>query len=160
VFAVAAAAILYGALAVSYAAAENASSRAASGAQAQTITLRGRAGITGPWRSSLSMKLRRGGIPVSFSLCALVDSKKIPPSCHAAAGVKIPNGARLRLEQRRGNKGAWKRVGVSVSPFLDARLSNDVGGNRYGPVHYRVTLRAPNGTVLRTSNLFRVNWHR
>ncbi len=151
---------LVAALGASYASAERTSPNAVSAAQAQTITLRGRPGITGPWRTYLSLKLRRGAIPVSFSLCALVDSKKIPPTCHALAGVKLPSGARLRLEQRRSGKGAWKRVGVSAEPFLDARLSNDVDGNRFGTAHYRVTMRNPNGSILRTSNPFRVIWHR
>ena len=126
---------------------------------ATTITLRGRVGISGPWRSYLWLKLKRGGIPVSFSVCALVDSKKIPPSCNGRPGATIPEGSRLRLEQRRA-KGPWKVVGVSFMPYLDARLSNDVAGNRFGTVHYRVTLRGQNGTILRTSNPFKVIWHR
>jgi hypothetical protein len=141
----------------SFASGANAAPRAAA---AGTITLRGRPGISGPWRSYLWLKLRRGAIPVSFSVCAVVDSKKLPPSCHGAPGVTLPAGARMRLEQRRGNRGAWKVVGISLMPFLDARLSNAVGGNGYGTVHYRVTLRARNGAILRTSNPFRVIWHR
>lgn len=144
----------------SYAWAGAASPRAGSAAELLTITLRGRPGITGPWRRSLSLKLRRGALPVGFSICALVDSKKFPPSCHAARGAKIPQGARLRLEERRKAKGAWKVVGVSFEPFLDARLSNAVDGNRFGTAHYRVVLRGPNGKILRTSNPFSVIWHR
>jgi hypothetical protein len=142
------------------AAAGSASPRAGSSGQVLTITLRGRQGITGPWLSSLSMKLRRGAVPVSFSLCGLAGSKTIPPTCHATPGVKLPRGSRMRLEQRRKAGGAWKVVGISFTPALDARLSNAVSGNRYGTVHYRVTLRGPNGKVLRTSNPFSVVWHR
>ncbi len=140
--------------------AASASPRTAAAPAATTITLRGRQGIAGPWRTYLRLKLRRGAIPVSFSVCALVDSKKIPPLCHARRGVKIPKDSRLRLEQRRLSKAAWRVVGVSFEPFIGARLSNDVGGNRFGTVHYRVTLRGPNGTILRTSNPFKVIWHR
>jgi hypothetical protein len=136
-----------------------ASPRAAAAPAVTMITLRGRKDISGPWRNYLYLKLSRGAIPVSFSVCAVVDSKKVPPSCHARHGTTIPKNSRLRLEQRRGT-GRWKLVGVSLEPFLDARLSNDVAGNRYGTVHYRVTLRAKNGTILRTSNPFRVIWHR
>jgi len=145
---------------VSYASAGSASPRASKAAQAQTITLRGRRDISGPWRPFLRIKLKRGGYPIAFTLCALVDSKTLPPDCHARQGVQIPKGARLRLEQSRSTRGPWRVVGVSFSPYLDARLSNDVAGNRFGTVHYRVTLRAPNGTILRTSNRFRVIWHR
>jgi hypothetical protein len=144
----------------SYASAKSASPRAAKAAQAQTITLRGRRDISGPWRRLLRIKLKRGGYPIAFTLCALVDSKTIPPACHARPGVKIPEGSRLRLEQSRSTRGPWRVVGVSFSPYLDARLSNDVSGNRFGTVHYRVTLRNANGTILRTSNPYRVIWHR
>jgi len=136
------------------------SPRIAAAPAVTTITLRGRKGISGPWRNYLYLKLRRGAIPVSFSVCALVDSKKLPPSCHARRGVTIPKGSRLRLEQRRLSKSAWRVVGVSFDPFIGARLSSAVGGNRFGTVHYRVTLRAQNGTIIRTSNPFRVIWHR
>jgi hypothetical protein len=137
-----------------------ASPQAAEGAAAQIITLRGRPGIDGPWRTVLRLRLRRGGVPISFSVCAVLGSKNVPPSCHAAAGARLPNAARLRLEQRRKANAPWKVVGVSFSPFLDARLSNDVSGNRFGTVSYRVTMRGPNGTILRTSNPFKVIWHR
>ena len=154
-----AAAVVLATAAASVAGAPGSAPQAAQAPAVTTITLRGRVGISGPWRSYLWLKLRPGGVPVSFSVCALVDSKKIPPSCNGRHGVKIPQASRLRLEQRRA-KGAWKVVAVSFMPYLDARLSNDVGGNRFGTVHYRVTLRGPNGTILRTSNPFKVIWHR
>jgi hypothetical protein len=144
----------------SLASAGAASPHADASSQAQIITLRGRQGIEGPWLRRLSLKLRREDRPVTFSLCALLGSRTITPNCTAKPGVKLPTDARLRLEQRRGTKGAWKLVGVSLEPALDARLSNGVAGNRYGAVHYRVRLRGPNGVTLRTSNPFTVFWHR
>ena len=147
------------AIGVSFATAGTATPHAARAAQAQTITLRGRKGIDGPWRKRLSLKLKRGGLPVSFTLCALIDSKTFPPACRSKRGVKLPAGARMRLEVRRGTK-PWKLIGVSFEPALDARLSNDVDGNQFGLVHYRVRLRGPNGVTLRTSNPFTVLWHR
>jgi len=152
------AAVCASAFGASYASAGSASPHAAGAAQVQTITLRGRKGIEGPWLRRLSLKLKRGAQPVSFTLCALIDSKLFPPTCHGKAGVKLPEGARMRLEERRGTKGSWRLVGVSLEPQLDARLSNAVDGNRYGAVHYRVRLRGPNGVTLRTSNPFIVNW--
>jgi hypothetical protein len=64
----------------------------------------------------------------------------------------------MRLEQRR--KAGWKRVGLSTGPAVQAVLSNAVSGNRLGTVYYKVTLRQPSGLVLRTSNTFRVIWHK
>jgi hypothetical protein len=157
VLAAAIAAVLACAFGVSYATAGDASPRAA---QVQTITLRGRRGIEGPWQTKLSLKLGRADKPTSFTLCAVIDAKTISPTCRAVPGVKLPSGSRLRLEVRRGTKGAWRLVGVSLEPALDARLSNAVDGNQFGVVHYRVRLRAPNGVTLRTSNPFLVTWHR
>ena len=145
---------------LSFASRVSTSTVAAKAAAVDRITLRGRKGVSGPWRTYLFLKLKRGGIPVSFSVCALLGSRHVPPACHAAAGAKLPAGARMRLEQRRSGQRAWKMVGLSFMPYLDARLSNDVGGNRFGTVHYRVTLRGPNGKILRTSNPFRVIWRR
>jgi hypothetical protein len=154
------AAVCASAFGASYASARSASPHAAGAAQVQTITLRGRKGIDGPWLRRLSLKLRREDRPVTFSLCALLGSKTITPDCTAKPGVKLPAGSRMRLEQRRGSKGSWKLVGVSLEPALDARLSNGVAGNRFGAVHYRVRLRGPNGVTLLTSNPFTVFWHR
>jgi hypothetical protein len=64
----------------------------------------------------------------------------------------------MRLEQRR--KTGWKTVAVSTDAALEARLSNAVAGNRLGVVSYRVRVRNPSGLVLRTSNTFRVTWHK
>src|SRR3954466_12180109 len=98
------AAVLVCAVGVSYATAGSTSPDAAGAAQVQTITLRGRPGIDGPWRTRLSLKLRRGGVPTSFTLCAIIDRRVFPPPCLPKAGVKLPEGARLRLEARRGTK--------------------------------------------------------
>jgi hypothetical protein len=124
-----------------------------------TIKLGGRTGIVGPWRRSLRLKLVRGGIPVSFSVCAVWgEQPSLTPECEAASGEGLPAGTILRLEQHR--KVGWKRVGQSPAPALQAVLSNAVGGNRVGTVLYRVTLRQRSGRVLRTSNTFRVVWHK
>ena len=128
-------------------------------ATAATIAVRGRTGIEGPWRSSLRLKLVRGGIPVSFTVCAVWgDPPSVTPECGAAPGTRLPDGTRMRLEQRRTTH--WKRVGLSPEPALEAVLSNAVSGNRLGTVFYRVRLIQTSGRVLRTSNTFRVVWHR
>ena len=41
-----------------------------------TIVLRGRTGIEGPWRNYLRLKLGRGGIPVSFTVCAVWGNRR------------------------------------------------------------------------------------
>ena len=133
------------------------SGRAATAAVA-TIKLGGRTGIDGPWRRTLRLKLVRGGIPVSFSVCAVWgEQPSLTPECQAAASEGLPEGTILRLEQHR--KVGWKRVGQSTTPALQAVLSNAVSGNRVGTVLYRVTLRQ-RARILRTSNTLRVVWHR
>jgi hypothetical protein len=123
-----------------------------------TITLRGRTGIEGPWRRFLRLKLVRGGIPISFSVCAVWgDPPSLTPECEAAPGDRLPEETTMRLEQRRTT--AWKRVGLSTGPALQAVLSNAVSGSRVGSVFYRVRLLQSSGRVLRTSNTFRVIWH-
>jgi hypothetical protein len=124
-----------------------------------TIALGGRTGIEGLWRRTLRLKFDRGGIPVSFTVCGVWGERpKLTATCRAAAGTRLPKGTRMRLEQHR--TAGWKRVGQSPTPALTAVLSNDVSGNRYGTVFYRVTLRQRSGRVLRTSNPLKVVWHR
>jgi hypothetical protein len=134
-------------------------SRATTAAVA-TIKLGGRTGIDGPWRRALRLKLKRGGVPVSFSVCAVWgDPPSLTPACLQASDERLPEGTVLRLEQHR--KVGWKRVGLSPAPTLHAVLSNAVAGNRFGTVFYRVTLRERgSGRILRTSNPFRVVWHK
>jgi hypothetical protein len=144
---------------VSGAGAKPSSGAGATTAAAATIVLRGRTGIEGPWRSYLSLRLVRGGIPVSFSVCAVWgDQPLLTQECRAAPGTRLPEGTMMRLEQRR--KAAWRRVGLSTEPALEGVLSNAVSGNRLGTVFYRVRLRQQSGRVLRTSNTFRVIWHK
>ena len=125
-----------------------------------TITLGGRTGIDGPWRRALRLKLKRGGIPVSFSVCAVWgEPPTLTPACLQSSDERLPEGTQLRLEQHRTV--GWKRVGLSPVPTLHAVLSNAVAGNRFGTVFYRVTLREKGtGKILRTSNPFKVVWHR
>jgi hypothetical protein len=124
-----------------------------------TIVLGGRTGIEGAWRRSLRLELRRNGIPVSFTVCAVWgEQPSLTPTCAAAEGEQLPEGTTMRLEQHRTV--GWKRVGQSPAPALQAVLSNAVSGNRYGTVKYRVTLRQRSGQILRTSNTFRVIWHK
>jgi hypothetical protein len=124
-----------------------------------TIALGGRAGIDGPWRRTLRLRFDRGGIPVSFTVCGVWGERpRLTATCKAAAGTRLPKGTRMRLEQRR--TAGWKRVGQSAAPALTAVLSNDVSGDRFGTVFYRVTLRQRSGRVLRTSNTIRVVWHK
>jgi hypothetical protein len=128
-------------------------------AASATIVLRGRTGIDGPWRRYLRLKLVRGGIPVSFTVCAVwADTPSLNTECQAAPGQGLPEGTRMRLEQRR--QAGWRRVGLSIEPALEAVLSNAVSGNRLGTVYYRVRLLQTSGRVLRTSNTFRVIWHK
>jgi hypothetical protein len=130
------------------------------GAPAQ-IVLRGRQGAQAPWRPSLSLKLRLSELEVtSFTVCAIWDraASPPPPDCSAPGATGLPSGTTLRLEQRRSGP-AWRTVGTSTDPALQAVLSNNVSGNQPGPVSYRVTLRGASGRVLRTSNTFVVNWN-
>jgi hypothetical protein len=133
--------------------------RAATAAVA-TIKMGGRTGIDGPWRPALRLKLKRGGIPVSFSVCAVWgEPPTLTPQCLQTSDERLPEGTVLRLEQHRTV--GWKRVGLSPVPTLHAVLSNAVAGNRFGTVLYRVTLRERgSGRILRTSNTFRVIWRR
>jgi hypothetical protein len=137
----------------------NSRSRATTAAVA-TIKLGGRTGIEGPWRRALRLGLKRGGIPVSFSVCAVWgDPPSLTPECLQASSQRLPEGTVLRLEQHRTV--GWKRVGLSPVPTLHAVLSNAVAGNRFGTVLYRVTLRERgSGRILRTSNPFKVVWHK
>jgi hypothetical protein len=126
---------------------------------AATIVLRGRQGSYGPWRRYLWLKLVRSDV-ISFSVCAVwARPGSPPPTCRAARGTRLPRGTVMRLEQRRAGPG-WKVVGTSREPALQAVLSNAVSGNRLGEVSYRVTLRNRAGRVFRTSNTFKVFWHR
>jgi hypothetical protein len=130
---------------------------AAAAPAAPKIILRGRRGISGPWRSYLWLKLARFDI-VSFSVCGVWDQTLLPPACRAARGQTLPPGTVLRLEQRR--KAGWKTVGTSREAALQAVLSNAVAGNRLGAVSYRVTLRDSSRRIRASSNLFRVFWHK
>jgi hypothetical protein len=126
---------------------------------AATIVLRGRQGGYGPWRRYLWLKLVRSDV-ISFSVCAVWNRPgPPPPTCRAAPGTRLPRGTVMRLEQRRAGPG-WKVVGTSRQPALEAVLSNTVSGNRPGLVAYRVTLRNRAGRVFRTSNTFKVFWHK
>ena len=127
-----------------------------------TISLRGRTGIEGAWRSSLRLKLRRTAVPTSFSVCAVWgDPPSFTPECDPTPGERLPDGSTMRLEQsRKLVNAAWKRVGFSAGTALSGVLSNSVSGNRVGTVFYRVTLRQSTGTVLRRSNTFRVVWYK
>jgi hypothetical protein len=125
-----------------------------------TIKMGGRTGIDGPWRRALRLKLKRGGLPVTFSVCAVWgEPPSLTPQCLQASADRLPDGTILRLEQHRTV--GWKRVGLSPVPTLHAVLSNALSGSRFGTVFYRVTLRERgSGRILRTSNTFRVVWHR
>jgi hypothetical protein len=158
-FALVAASLVLSAPSVSGAGSKPSSGAGAAPAAAATIVLRGRTGIDGPWRSYLRLRFVRGGIPVSFTVCAVwADKPLLTPECRAAPGQRLPEGTRMRLEQRR--QAGWRRVGLSIEPALEAVLSNAVSGNRPGTVYYRVRLLQPSGRVLRTSNTFRVIWHK
>jgi hypothetical protein len=124
-----------------------------------TIALGGRTGIEGPWRDYLRLKLGRGGVPVSFTVCAVWGERPVlTQECGSASGKRLPKRATMRLEQHR--TAGWKRVGLSAELALEAVLSDAVSGHRAGTVFYRVRLRQPSGRVLRTSNTFRVTWHK
>ncbi len=139
--------------------------RAAVGAAAK-ITLRGRQGGAGPWRSSLSLKLVKVKL-TSFVVCAVWDQAMPPPTCHAAPGDRLPKGTSLRLEQRPAGSGVkradspgWGMIGLSQDAALEAVLSNNISQNQFGTISYRVTLRSASGRIQATSNTFRVVWHR
>jgi hypothetical protein len=139
------------------------STQTAKAATAGTVVLRGRMGAYGPWRSYLWLKLRKGGLPTTFSICAVWDQPLLTPACRAAEGKSLPQGTAMRLEQRRmtpKRAAGWKRVGFSPVTPLEAILSNDVSGNRLGVVAYRVTVRNASGRIFHRSNTLRVFWHK
>jgi len=157
--ALAAASLVLSAGSLSGAGGEPASGASVTTAPFSTIALRGRTGIEGAWRDSLRLKLGRSGIPVSFTVCAVWGKPpKLNPDCRPTSAKPLPGRATMRLEQHR--RGRWKRVGFSAEPALEAVLSDIVAGHRPGAVFYRVRLQQPSGRVLRTSNSFRVVWHR
>ena len=145
---------------VSGASASPTSGSRATTAAVATIKLGGRTGIDGPWRRALRLKLKRGGLPVTFSVCGVWgEPPSLTPQCLQASDDRLPDGTLMRLEQHRTV--GWKRVGLSPVPTLHAVLSNALSGSRFGTVFYRVTLRERgSGRILRTSNTFRVVWHR
>jgi hypothetical protein len=154
-----AASLVLSAPSVSGAGARPSSGAGVTTAAVATIALRGRTGIYGPWRKYLRLRLVRGGIPVSFSVCAVWGEQPVlTPECQAPPGNRLPEGTTMRLEQHRTV--GWKRVGLSTGAALEAVLSDAVSGSRLGTVFYRVTLRQRSGRVLRTSNTFRVIWHK
>jgi hypothetical protein len=164
--------VLLAALAVSVLLSVPISSSASSGpsspetaeaAIAGKVVLRGRLGAYGPWRSYLWLKLRKGGLPTTFSICAVWDQPLLTPACRAAPGKNLPEGTAMRLEQRRmtpKRAAGWKRVGFSPVTPLEAVLSNDLSGNRLGVVAYRVTVRNASGRLFHRSNTLRVFWHK
>jgi hypothetical protein len=129
------------------------------------ITLRVRDRL-GPWKKSLYLKLVRTRLR-SFSVCAIRNWQPASDQfgCDILGGG-LPEGA-LRLEQspirralRRADSPGWGMLGFSTHDRLGAVLSNTASGNRFGLVHYRVTLRTASGRVLAQSNRVTVNWHR
>ena len=134
---------------------------------AATITLRGARLNDGLWRRDVSLKLGRGGVPVSFYVCGVWSHARPKDPCRAAPGDVLPVGTTMRLEQRpigpaikRADSPGWGLVGTSEEAGLDVPLSSFVSGNRPGPVTYRVTLRNASGRVLTTSNTITISWHR
>jgi hypothetical protein len=159
-------ALLVASLALASPLASGASScRATSAVSATTeaatkIVLRGRQGGGGPWKRYLWLELVRSQL-TSFSVCAVWNrTSSPPPTCRAARGDRLPEGAIMRLEQRLPRSPGWRTVGTSTEAALGAVLSNDVSRNRLGTVTYRVTLRNASGRILGTSNTFKVFWHR
>jgi hypothetical protein len=132
-----------------------------------TITLRAALRYRGPWQRRLSLKLVKGITPIRFYVCAVWSRTPPPQACRAAPGTGLPAGTTLRLEQHpvgpaapRADSPGWGLVATSTGPALQAVLSNNVSGNRFGTVSYRVTLRSPSGHVFATSNRLQVVWHR
>jgi hypothetical protein len=133
----------------------------------ETITALGSRRNTGPFERSLSLKLVKGIDPVPFYVCGAWGKEEAPEGCQSKAGVRLPAGSVLRLEQRppgpaikNPDSPGWGTVGTSETPELTIPLSNGVTGDRLGKVAFRVTLRnRTSGKVLATSNLFTLTWH-
>ncbi len=133
-----------------------------------TISIRARTG-EGAWRPSLSLKLNKTKL-ITFAVCALWDQSASAVwnrNCTAADGVKLPDRTVLRLEQspigralKRADSPGWGMVAVSDQAALEAVLSNTLNGNKYGTLHYRVTLRDTAGQILATSRAIKLVWHR
>jgi hypothetical protein len=130
------------------------------------ITLRVRDRF-GPWKKSLSLKLVKTRLR-SFSVCAIRNWQSASEQfgCDVSGGG-LTGGRVLRLEQnpirgaaRRPDSPGWGMLGLSMHDRIEAVLSNTASGNRFGLVHYRVTLRTTSGQVVAQSNRISVNWHR
>ena len=162
--------LLLAAIAVAFAFAlglDQAHGRTAEAAAGHNITLRGKFPGSG-WTGSLSRKLVRTRV-IAFTVCAVWDQ---PPSrpfdCTPAPGVRLPRGTELRLEQkppgtglRRPDSPGWGMLGISDEATMRIPLSNDVTGNRFGTVRFRVTLRrTSSGAILYRSNPLPLRWHR
>jgi hypothetical protein len=133
----------------------------------QTITVLGSQQTTGPFASSLSLKLVDGLKPIPFFVCAAWGKQTAPADCKAASGTRLPAGTSIRLEQqppgpaiKNPDSPGWGTVGTGDSPELSIPLSNGVTGNHLGKVTFRATLRNRSGHVVATSNAFVLTWHK
>jgi hypothetical protein len=138
---------------------------AATAGESHTITLRGRFLGSG-WRPALSRKLNKNKL-TSFQLCAVLDHPRGKQfDCIPPAGLGLPAGTELRLEQtppatgiRRPDSPGWGMVGLSPTAVLRAPLSNDTTGNKVGRVRFRATLRnATTGAIVSRSNVLVLRW--
>jgi hypothetical protein len=133
----------------------------------RTITVLGSQQDTGPFASSLSLKLVDGLKPIPFFVCAAWGKQTAPSDCTAASGARLPAGTAIRLEQKPPGPAVkypdspgWGTVGTAESAELNIPLSNGVTGNHLGKVTFRATLRNRSGHVLATSNAFVLTWHK
>ena len=141
--------------------------RPAEAAAAHTITLRGKFAGSG-WVRTLSRKLNKNRL-IPFTLCAVWDHPSGKQfDCLPVPGSSLPPGTDLRLEQkpaghglRRADSPGWGMLAMSPTAVLKAPLSNDVTGNTFGTVRFRVTLRErATGRIVYRSNPFLLRWTR
>jgi len=122
-----------------------------------------------PWKTSLYLKLVKTKL-TPFEVCAIWDrpaTTKWGRRCRTGTSHLLPAGTEMRLEQNpvrkalvRDDSPGWGMLGLSTEPSLGAVLSNELSGDKFGTMYYRVTLRdRATGQVLLTSNRISVVWH-
>ena len=119
-----------------------------------------------PWKTALYLKLVKTKL-TTFTACGIRNYHAGDKFDCEASTARLPEGAIMRLEQspigkalRRDDSPGWGMLGSSITQKIGTALSNVLTGDKIGTYRYRVTMRDPSGTVLATSNIVKVTWHR
>jgi hypothetical protein len=120
----------------------------------------------GPWRKSLSLKLRKAKLSVFYVCATYKQSLAAGARCESSVHIDEP-GALLKIEQspvkkaqKRPESPGWGLVAAGDHKVVQAELSNLVTGDNFGTFKYRAALRSLEGRPIATSRVVRVTWHR